>query len=237
MSTRRLIAIASLGILGLTGIGVATVDNWPRHPGDDPGVRREVNATTDVTGEISARDEDELAMPPYLMAQSPDHLEGEIVESTTSPPQAISRSSASTSPIATGSPTTTTTTTTVAEPTTTTTTVPVTTPTLPGKKSDDPDGSPQATDDTYFIAADQIVHLYVLDNDSDPDGDLSSATLSLVSGPANAQRFTLVGDYFRYRAYPSTSGQFGAEDSFVYELCDETGLCATADVAVFVEAG
>jgi hypothetical protein len=232
VSTRRLIAIASLGSLGLAGIGVAAVANRPGHPSDDPGVRREVSAAADVTGETSARDEDDLAMPPYLMAQSPGHLEGEIVESTTSPPQAISRTSAPTTPIATASPTTTT-----VAVTTTTTTAPVTTPTLPAKKSDEPDGSPQAIDDTYTIAVDQIAHLYVLDNDSDPDGGLSNATLSLVSGPAHAQRFTLVGDYFRYRSYPPTSGQFGAEDSFVYELCDETGLCTTASVAVFVEAG
>ena len=116
-------------------------------------------------------------------------------------------------------------------PTTTTTT------TLPGKKSDEPDGSPEAINDTYFITSDKIVPLYVLENDSDPDGNLSDATLSLVSGPANAQRFTLAGDYFRYRSYPSTSGQFSAEDSVVYELCDQDGNCDTATVSLFIEVG
>ena len=235
MSKRWIVAIASLGTLGVAGVGAALVaGSSGSEPGGDPGVRRDGSVAATAVVDAPTRGDDELAMPPYLMAHSPDHLEGETAESTT-PSPANTRTSAPATPITAPMPPTTTTTTVPAVSTTTTTPVP--TPTLPGKKSDEPDGSPAASNDTYFIAADQIVAMYVLENDSDPDGDLSGATLALVSGPAHAQRFSLAGDYFRYRSYPSTSGQFSAEDSFVYELCDEAGNCDTATVSLFVEPG
>jgi hypothetical protein len=87
-----------------------------------------------------------------------------------------------------------------------------------------------------MLAAGLLVDLYVLDNDSDPDGNLAAATLSVVTDPLHASRFTLEGDHFRYRSRPASSPRFGADDTFDYELCDESGLCATATVTLVIVA-
>jgi putative nucleotidyltransferase with HDIG domain len=93
-----------------------------------------------------------------------------------------------------------------------------------------PNRPPEAHDDE---AATQInpskpVRVDVLANDSDPDGDLSSGTISIVGTPE------------RGKANPSSDGTInyvpdnGATggDFFVYEVCDSGGACDTASVTI-----
>ncbi len=207
---------------------------WSSSNGDAPSAAvGDETAEVDLDGQDSEPTEPE--MPPHLVVRTPEHLDQEtgVVPAESTP------TSAGTSRVST--PVATTTSTPAAEPapttsvppSTTTTTTPETTPTLPEKK-DDPEPSMAATNDTYSIEPESIVHLTVLDNDSSSDGALDPATLSLVSGPSHAARFTLADGYFRYRSYPVNGGKFSTEDSFVYEVCDDTGLCDTATVSVLV---
>ena len=207
-------------------------------PEANPGVGREVSASAaDEVPEAATEDAGEPGLPPHLIAQTPDHLEPGSGDSPTESVQHSARSAIPVSAAVTPSTTaeaTTTTTTSPTSPTTTTTTMTPTT-TLPAKKLDD--GKPVAADDEFVISANTIVSLRVLENDTDPDGDINTATIALISDPIHAQRFGLVGNYFRYRSHPATNSQYSSEDSFVYEVCDETGLCATATVTLIIDAG
>jgi hypothetical protein len=110
--------------------------------------------------------------------------------------------------------------------------VPAVSPTT--ASSADSGATPVANDDTITIRANTTVNLYVLDNDSDADRNLTRATLALVSGPSHAMRFSVEDDHFRYRPQRDGSERFVPEDSFVYEVCDPTGLCDTAIVTILV---
>ena len=93
-----------------------------------------------------------------------------------------------------------------------------------------PDGgdAPIAIDDVAQTRPDTTVDVAVLDNDVDPDGDpltLSAITVAPESGTA-----TIEGDQIRFVPEAGSTG----EVSLSYEVCDDTGRCATADVRIVI---
>ena len=66
----------------------------------------------------------------------------------------------------------------------------------------------------------------VLLNDTDPDGDLDPSSLTILSTPENGSLSSGIGGVF---LFTPDSGWCG-EDSFQYQICDLSGLCAEATV-------
>lgn len=254
----RLVRFGSVCLLAcILALVVAVSFSWsPTDPGAK-GVGQAATGTPRVAPEALVEVAEEEHLPSHLVASAPGHLDSENFTgpATSDAPDQLTAGadrSSTRSPGATETaPTTSTprtsttsvppTTTTAAPPPTTessptTTAPPPTTSTAPAEKDPEPDESPVAANDSYAGAAGAVLQLTVLSNDSDPDGDLAAATLTLLSGPAHAQKFSVEADHFRYRSYPAGSGQFMPEDSFVYELCDATGLCDTATVTITISA-
>jgi len=96
--------------------------------------------------------------------------------------------------------------------------------------------APVAVDDVATTNEDTQVDIDVLANDSDVDGGLDPATVSVTSGPTNgvASVNTTTG-VITY----TKSGDFNGTDSFVYEVCDDgtplPALCTTATVSINVD--
>jgi hypothetical protein len=96
-----------------------------------------------------------------------------------------------------------------------------------------------ATNDTATAKRGTTIHLDVLSNDFDSDGDLDVLSVSLVnatadhttpsenSGPSVKTRNGR--NEIDYRA-PLVTGEF----SFTYQVCDLAGTCRTADVHITV---
>ncbi|MFC2082459.1 Ig-like domain-containing protein [Candidatus Bipolaricaulota bacterium] len=90
---------------------------------------------------------------------------------------------------------------------------------------------PVANDDTANVAEDGAVTIPVLNNDTDPDGDLDPTSVSIVSQPANGTvRVDPVTGAISYEPDPN----FNGEDTFSYQICDSLGVCDTATVTVTV---
>ena len=96
--------------------------------------------------------------------------------------------------------------------------------------------APVAVDDVATTNEDTQVDIDVLANDSDVDGGLDPATVSVTSGPANgAASVNTTTGVITY----TKSGDFNGTDSFVYEVCDDgtplPALCTTATVSINVD--
>lgn len=93
---------------------------------------------------------------------------------------------------------------------------------------------PTIVDDTAILMAGEDVSIDVLDNDSDPDGDLIDTTLTIIEGPA------LGAATVDYAADPPvidyTATASSGTDMIVYRVCDETGNCGTATLSITVIA-
>ena len=85
---------------------------------------------------------------------------------------------------------------------------------------------PLANDDTAHTPAGVPAEIPVLANDTDPDGDALSLTLSPVAPPANGVVTLLPDGNVTYTPNPGFSGV----DALVYEVCDAFGACDTAQV-------
>ena len=92
------------------------------------------------------------------------------------------------------------------------------------------DDPPVAVDDTLAATENTPVTWDVSANDTDPDGDLDSTTVAILSGPVHG---TLVNNGDGTVTYSPDSGYDGP-DSFVYEICDSTGACDTATGSITV---
>lgn len=94
---------------------------------------------------------------------------------------------------------------------------------------------PVALDDNATTNEDQQVDIDVLANDSDSDGNLDPASLTVTVAPANGG--TAVNPITGVITYTKT-GEFSGADSFQYQVCDDgTPLpaeCVTATVAIAV---
>ena len=86
--------------------------------------------------------------------------------------------------------------------------------------------SPTAARDTASLDEDTELFASVLSNDSDPQNDLDSATLSVLTGPLFGTAVAESTSPFRIH-YTPDANYFGP-DSVQYRICDSTALCATA---------
>ncbi|MCA1799652.1 MAG: tandem-95 repeat protein, partial [Xanthomonadaceae bacterium] len=95
---------------------------------------------------------------------------------------------------------------------------------------------PVAVDDAASTNEDQQVDIDVLANDSDVDGDLDPASVTVTSGPTNGT--TSINPATGVITY-TKSGDFNGADSFVYQVCDDgtplPALCATATVSITID--
>ncbi len=89
---------------------------------------------------------------------------------------------------------------------------------------------PNAADDTATTARNQWVRIRVLDNDSDPDGNLDPSTLTVTSGPQHERHLRIRDGQIDYQPNP----HFIGTDTFTYRVCDTQGACDTAVVTVTV---
>jgi len=95
----------------------------------------------------------------------------------------------------------------------------------------DTNTAPVANDDAEVTLPITPVVIDVVANDSDPEGNLDPATVTVLTGPANgATSVDPVTGEVTYTPDPGFSGT----DTFTYEVCDDQGLCDTADVTVVV---
>ncbi len=94
-----------------------------------------------------------------------------------------------------------------------------------------PAGPPVAGDDSATTAQDSAVTIDVAANDSDPDGDLDPATVSVTGQPASGT-VTCTNGSCVYTPNPSFTGT----DSFTYQICDAGGRCDAATVTITVSA-
>ncbi len=90
---------------------------------------------------------------------------------------------------------------------------------------------PIAVDDNVTTTSDAEIIIDVVSNDIDIDGNLDITSVSLITEPR-------YGDY----SIESLSGEikyipqegYVGSDSFIYQICDSNGLCATATVSISI---
>jgi VCBS repeat-containing protein len=114
---------------------------------------------------------------------------------------------------------------------------PTPTPTSPPDDDDDDDDgpanlAPDAVPDAATIAEDDPpILISVLGNDSDPDGQIVTNTLRIVSGPANG---TATADPATGEISYSPNLNFNGNDGLTYRICDNDSACSTASVTITV---
>lgn len=91
---------------------------------------------------------------------------------------------------------------------------------------------PVAVDDFISTPENQAVGIAVTENDTDPDGNLDSATTTIVSNPSNGTLFNYGNGAILYT--PNT--YFNGTDQYEYQVCDTDNLCDTATVVIEVVA-
>ena len=92
---------------------------------------------------------------------------------------------------------------------------------------------PVALDDAATTTENASVIIPVLNNDTDADGVVVPATVSVLSGPLNGT--VSVNHSNGDITYTPTTG-FSGIDTFIYQVCDNDGLCDTATVTIAVSA-
>jgi putative nucleotidyltransferase with HDIG domain len=143
---------------------------------------------------------------------------------TTTTPSSTGSSTTSPTAPPTNTPTTIATTTTL--PIVTTTTVPTTTTTVPTTTTTTPTTTTApptlVANDDVFVARRPVTYIAVLSNDVWS----GTATISIVSGPPPGQgKIQIEGLRIKYQAQG-----YSGPTSFVYQLCDQFGVCDTATV-------
>ena len=88
---------------------------------------------------------------------------------------------------------------------------------------------PVARDDDASTGRGTPVPITVIQNDSDPDGDLDTSSVRVVQPPSNGT-VTCIGGLCTYAPDPGFTGT----DDFTYEVCDAAGNCDTAVVTIVV---
>jgi len=94
------------------------------------------------------------------------------------------------------------------------------------------DDAPSAVNDAASTSEDTGFVIDVLINDSDADGNLDPASVSITTAPASGTATPNPDGTITY--IPNSN--FTGVDSFVYRVCDTTSLCSTATVTVTVTA-
>ena len=93
-----------------------------------------------------------------------------------------------------------------------------------------PPGLPVVLSDAYTVEVDDKERLFVLDNDSDPDGELDADTLLITVAPLQRDKYRVHDDHIHYDNPPAGA----TSDSFVYSICDNDGNCASAIVWITI---
>ncbi len=94
-------------------------------------------------------------------------------------------------------------------------------------------GSPPiANPDTLLITEDTtMVSINVLLDDTDPDGNLDTSSISILVGPSIGSLGTVDGFGIQYQPMPDSNGV----DTIVYQVCDSTLLCDSDTLFVIVQ--
>ena len=100
-------------------------------------------------------------------------------------------------------------------------------------EQEDVNDPPDAVDDPNVAAGeDTAVIIDVVSNDTDPDGNLDPASVTVVSGPGSGSALPTAGQPGKITYTPIAD--FNGSDSFTYQVCDTELLCDTALVTVTV---
>ena len=95
--------------------------------------------------------------------------------------------------------------------------------------------SPIATDDNPTLAEDSpLTNYFVAGNDSDPEGALDNASVTILTGPSNGTSTAVVDGVGGINYTPGAD--FNGNDTIEYRICDAGGLCDTALLIVNVTA-
>jgi uncharacterized repeat protein (TIGR01451 family) len=89
---------------------------------------------------------------------------------------------------------------------------------------------PVATNDSAGTPEDTATTVDVLANDTDVDGNLDPASVSIVSAPSHGTAGVLPDHTIAYTPAPNYNGP----DSFTYQVCDTASVCDTATVSMIV---
>jgi hypothetical protein len=76
------------------------------------------------------------------------------------------------------------------------------------------------------------VSVPVLENDTDCDNNIDPSTVTVITNPANG--FTMVDPQNGNILYTPNTG-FHGTDTFIYRVCDLSGLCDDATVTIVIE--
>lgn len=93
-----------------------------------------------------------------------------------------------------------------------------------------PNSAPIANDDIAQTLENTLVNIPVLANDTDVDGNLNPASVTITAGPTGG---TAVPQPNGTVSYTPTTGFLG-DGTFSYQVCDLVSLCASANVTVSV---
>ena len=91
---------------------------------------------------------------------------------------------------------------------------------------------PVAAADSGTTDEDTPISLAVLENDSDPEGEDLTVSDSLASEPTNGNATVNSDGTITY----TPNADFHGSDMLTYQVCDPEGLCASADVTIFVNS-
>jgi hypothetical protein len=94
---------------------------------------------------------------------------------------------------------------------------------------------PNAENDVVSTSFNTTVEISVLNNDSDVDGYLVTSTLRIITPPQNGT--TTRFDPETGKIYYTPDLNYSGADSFVYQICDNDELCATATVNITISQG
>ncbi|WP_069658288.1 Calx-beta domain-containing protein [Arcticibacter eurypsychrophilus] len=91
--------------------------------------------------------------------------------------------------------------------------------------------APVAQDDLFYVLKNGSLKATVKRNDSDPDGDQLNFNVMTSPEKGKLSSFNLVDGSFTY----IPDNDFAGIDHFSYKACDAPGLCATAEVTIYVQ--
>ena len=94
-----------------------------------------------------------------------------------------------------------------------------------------PPAPPVATDNSVKTKFGTPVSINVLDNDSDPDGDLDPSSVRIITPPSNG---TFAIDPVTFAIIYTPNRGFWGLDTLAYEVCDAQPACTTATVRIEV---
>ncbi|NLP58381.1 Calx-beta domain-containing protein, partial [Lutibacter sp. B1] len=90
--------------------------------------------------------------------------------------------------------------------------------------------SPSIVDDLAETEANIPIEINVIENDSDPDGTINPESLTIIDEPLNGEVTVNLDGSITY----SPDFDFVGDDTFIYQVCDNDGLCNSAQVTVIV---